>query len=122
MHLYSRSCKVSGKQYGYGGYLEKQGIYRRSEVFAKAQEDFLNILLGNRPMDSWQLRFCTSDGAIHSFQDNVDFGNYGPMILLQHHVEGRALFSFYGHLQREDLRGMEAGQVIRIGDWFTSII
>lgn len=67
-------------------------------------------------MDSWQLRFCTSDGAIHSFQDNVDFGNYGPMILLQHQVEGRALFSFYGHLQREDLRGMEAGQVIRIGD------
>ena len=58
---------------GYGGYLEKRGIYRRSEVFAKAQEDFLNILLGNRPMDSWQLRFCTSDGAIHSFQDNVDF-------------------------------------------------
>lgn len=117
-----KQLQDSGKQFGYGGYLEKRDIYRRSEVFATAQENFRNIHLG---IDLWTAAgspvFVPLDGAIHSFQDNVGFGNYGPTILLQHQVEGRILFSLYGHLQREDLRGLEVGQVIRAGEVFCRV-
>ena len=46
----SQQLHRAGKTYGYGGYLEKRDIYRRSEVFATALEDFRNIHLG---IDIW---------------------------------------------------------------------
>ena len=114
--------RAAGKTYGFGGYLEKRSIYRRSEVFATAQEAFRNIHLG---IDIWTLAsspiYAPLDGKVHSFQDNEGFGNYGPTILLQHQVEGRTLYSLYGHLQRKDLEGVAVGQVIRAGEQFCRI-
>jgi len=110
------------KSYGYGGYLEKRDIYRRSEVFATAQEDFRNIHLG---IDIWAAAgspiFAPLDGKVHSFQDNEGFGNYGPTILLEHQVEGQFFYSLYGHLRREDLKSLEVGQVLRAGEPFCQV-
>ena len=111
-----------GKIFGHGGYLEKRDIYRRSEVFATAQEDFRNIHLG---IDIWTAAgspvFAPLDGKVHSFQDNEGFGNYGPTIILEHQVQGMLFYSLYGHLRQEDLRGLEVGQVIRAGEIFCRV-
>jgi murein DD-endopeptidase MepM/ murein hydrolase activator NlpD len=112
----------AGKIYGYGGYLEKRDIYRRSEVFATAQEDFRNIHLG---IDIWTATgspiFAPLDGKVHSFQDNEGFGNYGPTIILEHQVEGKIFYSLYGHLRREDFQSLEVGQVLRAGEAFCRV-
>lgn len=111
-----------GKIFGHGGYLEKRDIYRRSEVFATAQEDFRNIHLG---IDIWTAAgspvFAPLDGKVHSFQDNEGFGNYGPTIILEHQVEGQLFYSLYGHLRQVDLRGLEVEQVIRAGEIFCRV-
>jgi murein DD-endopeptidase MepM/ murein hydrolase activator NlpD len=112
----------TGKSYGHGGYLEKRDIYRRSEVFATAQEDFRNIHLG---IDIWTAEgspiFAPLDGKVHSFQDNEGFGNYGPTIILEHQVEGQLFYTLYGHLRRQDLQSLKVGQVLRAGEAFCRV-
>lgn len=111
-----QQLRSASKPYGHGGYLEKRDIYRRSEVFATAQEDFRNIHLG---IDIWTAAgspiFAPLDGKVHSFQDNEGFGNYGPTIILEHQVEGQLFYSLYGHLRRDDLQSLEVGQIFRAG-------
>ncbi|GAA0880476.1 hypothetical protein GCM10009119_34460 [Algoriphagus jejuensis] len=107
----------AGKTYGIGGYLEKRAIYRRSEVFATSEADFRNIHLG---IDIWTSAgvpvFVPFDGKVHSFQDNAGFGNYGPTIILEHMMEGKKLFTLYGHLFRSDLEKLKIGQEFKAGD------
>lgn len=107
----------AGKTYGIGGYLEKRAIYRRSEVFGSTDSDFRTIHLG---IDVWAKAgapiFAPLAGKVHSFQDNVGFGNYGPTIILEHDLEGKKLFSLYGHLYRTDLEKLQVGQELKAGE------
>jgi murein DD-endopeptidase MepM/ murein hydrolase activator NlpD len=109
----------SSKTYGIGGYFEYRSIYRRSEVFATAEEDFRNIHLG---IDIWAEEghpvYAPLDGKVHSFQDNAGFGNYGPTIILEHQLGGVTFYSLYGHLALSDLENLEVGQKIRKGELF----
>ena len=122
MHLYPSSSTVLARPMAMGGYLEKRDIYRRSEVFATAQENFRNIHLG---IDIWVSAgspiFAPLEGKVHSFQDNVGFGNYGPTIILEHQVEGKIFYSLYGHLRQENLQSLELGQVLRAGEEFCQV-
>ena len=107
----------AGKRYGIGGYLEKRSIYRRSENFLTEAEAFRNIHLG---VDIWTKAgapvFVPYEGKVHSFQDNAGFGNYGPTIILEHEIEGKPLFSLYGHLTLQDLQGLEVGKAYQAGE------
>lgn len=109
--------KQKNKKYGIGGYLEKRAIYRRSEVFATADTDFRNIHLG---VDIWTVAgapiFAPMDGKVHSFQDNSGFGNYGPTIILEHELDGKNLYSLYGHLFQNDLVCLEVGKEFKAGE------
>lgn len=109
--------KQKNKKYGIGGYLEKRAIYRRSEVFATAEENFRNIHLG---IDIWTEAgapvFVPYAGKVHSFQDNVGFGNYGPTIILEHEMKGKKLYSLYGHLFRTNLVKLNIGQEFQAGE------
>jgi murein DD-endopeptidase MepM/ murein hydrolase activator NlpD len=109
--------KKGGKKYGIGGYLENGSIYRRSEVFATKSADFRNIHLG---VDIWTEAgapvFVPFVGKFHSFQDNTGFGNYGPTIILEHEIEGKKLYSLYGHLFRKDLEKLHVGQEFQAGE------
>ena len=109
--------KRAGKKYGIGGYLENRTIYRRSEVFATKSDDFRNIHLG---VDIWTEAgaqvFAPFAGKVHSFQNNAGFGNYGPTIILEHELEGKKLYSLYGHLFRKDLEKLQVGQEFQAGD------
>lgn len=109
--------KSKNKKYGIGGYLENRAIYSRSVVFATQEADFRNIHLG---VDIWTEAgapiFSPMDGKVHSFQDNAGFGNYGPTIILEHELEGKKLFSLYGHLLRSDLPKLKIGKEFKAGD------
>ena len=101
---------------GVGGYLENRTIYGRSNHF-KAQEECRNIHLG---VDIWMEAFtpviAPLNGRIHSFQDNANFGDYGPTIILEHELEDQTFYTLYGHLTRTSLTSLFVGKEVNKGD------
>ena len=107
--------QAEGATVGVGGYLEDRFIYRRSQHFDVATES-RNLHLG---VDVWikagTAVFTPLDAIVHSFQDNDNFGDYGPTIILQHELENTPLYTLYGHLTRTSLQGLQVGQRIDKG-------
>ncbi|MCQ6959659.1 peptidoglycan DD-metalloendopeptidase family protein [Mucilaginibacter aquariorum] len=99
-------------RYGIGGYMEHRTIYTRSALF-DTEDEPRRLHLG---VDIWGDAgipiYAPLQGTVHSFADNDNFGDYGPTIILQHNLDGLILYSLYGHLSRESLVGLEAGQSI----------
>lgn len=107
----------------YGGYLEQRKLYDRSDYFQAANpDDKRNIHLG---IDLW----CDAgisvlaplDGTIHSFQENTNFGDYGPTIILKHEMKDITFHTLYGHLSRTSLEGLEVGKKIKAGDQIATL-
>lgn len=100
---------------GVGGYFEDRFIYRRSAHFDVAAES-RNLHLG---IDIWMEAetpvYTPLDAIVHSFQDNNNFGDYGPTIILQHELEGVTFYTLYGHLSRRSLKGLEVGKQFKKG-------
>lgn len=112
-----RLLKESNAAVAYGGYLEKRAIYERSLHFNKQDPNTArNIHLGiDLWMDSGTDVLAVFDGTIHSFQDNTNFGDYGPTIILEHLPENHTFYTLYGHLSRESLAGLKVGGTVRKG-------
>ncbi|MBS1531529.1 MAG: peptidoglycan DD-metalloendopeptidase family protein [Bacteroidetes bacterium] len=111
----NRKLKETGSRYGVGGYMEHRTIYSRSEHFSTADEP-RRLHLG---IDIWAEAgtpvYAPIVGAIHSFRDNNNHGDYGPTIILQHNLDGLVLYTLYGHLSRTDLAGLRIGDPIQKG-------
>ncbi|WP_234733017.1 peptidoglycan DD-metalloendopeptidase family protein [Tellurirhabdus bombi] len=113
--------RKAGARVGVGGYNEHRVIYRRSPHFQQTEADGAReprvIHLG---IDLWAEAgmpvLAPLDGFVHSFQDNANFGDYGPTIILEHEVKGKPLYSLYGHLNRESLAGLYEGKRIKSGE------
>lgn len=110
---------TNNRMVAYGGYLEKRGIYNRSEHFYKEIDKHKerNIHLG---LDLWckagtTIHAC-AEGAIHSFKNNDAYGDYGPTIILEHKWNGGSWYSLYGHLSSDSISGIEVGHVVRKGE------
>ncbi|MDB4924886.1 peptidoglycan DD-metalloendopeptidase family protein [Mucilaginibacter sp.] len=103
---------ASNSRYGIGGYMEHRTIYARSPLF-DTEDEPRRLHLG---IDIWGDAgtpvYSPLNGTIHSFQDNDNFGDYGPTIILQHDLGGLILYSLYGHLSRKSLAGLSIGQSI----------
>ncbi|WP_440121869.1 peptidoglycan DD-metalloendopeptidase family protein [Tenacibaculum sp. Ill] len=106
------------KTVAFGGYLEVRDIYSRSEHFNKlSEENQRNIHLG---IDFW----CDAgtdilavlDGEIHSFKNNLNYGDYGPTIIVKHSIEGNEFYSLYGHLSLESLEDLSVGTKVKKGE------
>jgi murein DD-endopeptidase MepM/ murein hydrolase activator NlpD len=104
-----------GAVVGVGGYNEHRIIYRRSPHFNQTAESRC-IHLG---IDLWAEAgtpvFTPLDGLVHSFQDNNQFGDYGPTIILEHTLEEKPLYTLYGHLSRSSLAGLTEGMSLKAG-------
>jgi murein DD-endopeptidase MepM/ murein hydrolase activator NlpD len=104
-----------GKRVAYGGYLEERNIYQRSAYF-KNEANNRNIHLG---VDLWVEAgtrvHAICEGHIHSFQDNTNYGDYGPTIVLEHTYSKGKWFTLYGHLSRASLNGIRVGQKVDKG-------
>ncbi|WP_266364530.1 peptidoglycan DD-metalloendopeptidase family protein [Tellurirhabdus rosea] len=112
---------AAGAVVGVGGYNEHRDIYRRSPHFQQTAEP-REIHLG---IDLWAAAgtpvLAPLNGVVHSFQDNNNFGDYGPTIILEHEWQGSPLFSLYGHLSRTSLDGLYEGKRVVAGEKLAEI-
>ena len=103
-------------RYGVGGYLEHRTMYDKSSLFDTSAEP-RRLHLG---VDIWGAEgtavYSPLPGKIHSFNDNANFGDYGPTIILEHDLDGLTLYSLYGHLSRESIEGLIIGSKIGINE------
>ncbi|WP_299251583.1 peptidoglycan DD-metalloendopeptidase family protein [uncultured Lacinutrix sp.] len=105
------------KKVAFGGYLEKRGIYNRSDYFNNPNpETERNIHIG---LDLWIAAgtsvLAAFNGEVHSFNDNTNYGDYGPTIILKHELEGFVFYTLYGHLSRESLTSIKVGEKVSEG-------
>lgn len=111
----NRKLRETGSRYGIGGYMEHRTIYSRSEHFSTEDEP-RRLHLG---IDIWSGAgtpvYAPLSGHVHSFRDNNNHGDYGPAIILHHHLDGLELYSLYGHLSRNDLKDLQIGAKIEKG-------
>lgn len=100
-------------RYGIGGYMEHRTLYARSELFNTENEP-RRLHLG---VDIWANAgtpvYVPISGQIHSFQDNNNFGDYGPTIILKHRLDGLELYTLYGHLNQESLENLRVGDKVK---------
>ncbi|WP_298332228.1 peptidoglycan DD-metalloendopeptidase family protein [uncultured Christiangramia sp.] len=110
-YLRNRSAKAA-----YGGYNELRTLYNRSELFNHSSSN-RNIHIG---LDVWVPAYSDIitplDGKVHGFQDNSNFGDYGPTIILEHQLDGQSFYTLYGHLSRASLVNLETGMQFEKGD------
>jgi murein DD-endopeptidase MepM/ murein hydrolase activator NlpD len=113
-HIASHNAKVA-----FGGYLEKRGIYNRSEYFNDQNpETERNIHIG---LDLWIAAetpiYAPFDGEVHSFQNNnTNLGDYGPAIILKHSINEVEFHTLYGHLSLASIENLQVGQTFRQGE------
>ncbi len=113
--------KEAGAKVGLGGYNEERAVYQKSQVF-DAAEGSRSIHLG---IDIWlpagSAVFAPCLAKVHSFQNNDNFGDYGPTIILEHSLENHTFYTLYGHLSLESLDGLRIGKEIQKGEKFAEI-
>ena len=108
-----------GKKVAFGGYSEVRKLYRRSELFTASEDEDSNrnIHLG---LDFWADAhtdvLAVLDGKIHSFNDNSNFGDYGPTIIIEHSFQEKKFYSLYGHLSRASLENLKPQMPIKKGE------
>lgn len=112
-YLQKNNAKVA-----FGGYLEKRNIYGRSSYFKQSNaENERNIHLG---VDLW----CKAgtkvqavlNGEVHSFENNTNFGDYGPTIILKHSLNNVEFYSLYGHLSLASMENLKLGANVKQGE------
>ena len=60
--------------------------------------------------------FAPLQGTVRSLQDNGEFGDYGPTVILEHVTDdGDAFFTLYGHLSRHSLKALKLGMPLHVG-------
>ncbi len=109
--------KSNHKKVAYGGYIETRDIYSRSTHFNKEDKTKeRNIHLG---LDVWVASetdvLAPLNGSVHSFQNNTNFGDYGPTIILEHHIKGEIFYTLYGHLSLKSIEHLKVGQEFKKG-------
>jgi murein DD-endopeptidase MepM/ murein hydrolase activator NlpD len=115
--------KTKNAKVAYGGYLEQRKLYDRSDYFTSDKpDDRRNIHLG---IDLWceagTVVLSPLQATVHSLQENTNFGDYGPTIILEHLEECHRFYTLYGHLSRESLSGLSVGQKIYAGQQIASL-
>ncbi len=115
--LHDNNCR-----YGIGGYMEHRTIYAGIPLFDSGLDEPRFLHLG---VDIWAPAgtavYSPLAGKVHSFQDNNNYGDYGPAIILEHDLDGLTLYTLYGHLSRKNLQDLRVGMPLsvsqKIGDF-----
>lgn len=122
-YLAKNNAKVA-----FGGYNEVRSLYKRSKIFGSSHSEERNIHIG---LDLWIKAgtpvLAALDGFVHSFNYNMGVGDYGPTILLEHHIEKQKFYTLYGHLSLESINNIKVGtfykkgqQLATLGDSFVN--
>ncbi len=115
--------QAHGATIGVGGYGEARLIYHWPNEPRQREPRTIHIGL-DLSLASGSPLYAPLDGTVHGFEDADHYHDYGPLIVLRHLTTGDApceFFTFYGHLTRDSLDGLQLGQVIRRGEEFARI-
>ena len=111
----------AGRMFGIGRYGENRTLYNVSPLFTSGGEP-RSVHLG---VDLWVPAgtpiFAPLPATVHSFQINDHFLDYGPTIILEHHLENAKLYTLYGHLSRTSLEMLAVGQNIKAGEMIAAV-
>jgi len=116
-------CAAHDATIGVGGYGEARLIYHWPNEPAQREPRTIHIGL-DLSLPAGSPLYAPLDGTVHGFEDADHHHDYGPLLVLRHLTTGEApqeFFTFYGHLSRESLDGLQAGQLIRRGEQFARI-
>ena len=103
----------AGAVAGVGGYLEDRAVYRDTDLFQGDAERSIHIGV-DVFMPAGTAIYVPLDGSIQSFANRQVHGDYGPVIILRHEIDGFAFHTLYGHLSEASLdRLVEGGRVTR---------
>jgi 4-aminobutyrate aminotransferase-like enzyme/Ser/Thr protein kinase RdoA (MazF antagonist) len=116
----SARMKEAGARAGIGRYNEARLIYT-SAFFSSPGNDGVEWRTVHTGMDVFMEAgapvLAPLDGVVLSAQDNAGLQDYGPTIILEHAIPGGPTFyTLYGHLSRESVSGVHAGQAVSKGD------
>ncbi len=104
------------KRVAFGGYLERRGLYDGFGHFNPGESGKREYHLG---VDFWAPAGTSVHtpwkGRVHSWANRTGRGDYGPVILLEHFVHGKPLYSLYGHLSAGSLDGLFEGKEFKMG-------
>ncbi|MFD2823297.1 peptidoglycan DD-metalloendopeptidase family protein [Lacinutrix iliipiscaria] len=119
----SSYLKKHNKTVAYGGYCEQRNIYKRSDYFNQQNnDDERNIHLG---IDLWIKEnskiYTPFDATVHSFKNNLNFGDYGPTIILKHSINKEEFYTLYGHLSLESITELKIGQTFKAGNCIATL-
>ncbi|WP_045468224.1 peptidoglycan DD-metalloendopeptidase family protein [Winogradskyella sp. PG-2] len=122
-HFIWNYMKTHNAKVAYGGYLEQRGIYQRSAYFNETNsETERNIHLG---IDLWIAAetpiYAPLAGSIHSFKNNINHGDYGPTIILKHHIYSFEFYTLYGHLSMASIENLKVGVEVKQGDQIATL-
>lgn len=109
---------LKGNAYiGAGGYLENRIIYRQLKHFVQDGTSPRSIHLG---VDLWTVAgepiYAPLAGKVHSFAFNNQLGDYGPTIILEHHLAEMRFYTLYGHLSLNSLDELSKGKIFAAGE------
>jgi len=111
-----RCLRREGASWALGRYGEDRVIYRHSPLFGEEAEPrslHLGIDLFVPAGTPVQAPLA---GRISGWADNRGVGDYGPTVILEHRLEGRAFHTLFGHLDRPSLSGLVRGRTVRAGE------
>jgi 4-aminobutyrate aminotransferase-like enzyme/Ser/Thr protein kinase RdoA (MazF antagonist) len=119
-HRLSARMKEAGARAGIGRYDESRLIYT-SALFSFAGNDGTEWRSVHTGMDVFMEAgapvLAPLKGVVLSAMEHAGPQDYGPTIILKHAIPGGpAFYTLYGHLSRESLRGVRAGQTVLKGE------
>ena len=103
-----------------GRYAENRMIYQDKANFSACQNRTVHIGI-DLGVPALTPVFSPLDGEVYSIANHQDDGDYGPMIILRHQLNGIGFFTLYGHLHQAAHATLNVGDSIKAGEQFTAV-
>ena len=110
----------AGALAGVGGYLENRSLYRDTDLFQGDEERCIHVGVDVFMVAGTEIR-APLDGEVHSFANRRLGGDYGPVIILRHRLDGIDFHTLYGHLSEASLDGLSDGLPVQAGTRLAAI-
>ena len=101
---------------GIGRYDEDRVLYRHSPLFdGTAERRSIHIGIDLFVVEGTEILTPLS-ATVHSAEENVGLGNYGPTVILRHELDNVEFHTLYGHLSRSSISNLQPGTTLSAGD------
>jgi len=117
--------KLAGTDFGVGRYDEPRSLYNSPLFSASADpaDERRTIHLGiDLFVEPGTPLRAPLDGVVHIVANNSAPMDYGPLVILQHETgDGEKFFTLYGHLTKDSISSLRAGQHVARGQRFARV-